>query len=68
MVVVFPVLGSVMVIVPALPASTVSVALVDELTTWDVIEAPEPVLERVKVGEPGVPGVQLVKTPVSVTV
>lgn len=62
-----PLLGSVMVIVPAVPASMVSVAEVDDATVCAVIEAPEPVVESENVGVPGVPALQAVPLPVSVT-
>lgn len=62
-----PLLGSVIVIVPAVPASTVSVADVALATVCAVIAAPLPVVLIVNVGVPGVPADQLVPMPVNVT-
>ena len=67
MVAVAPELGSVIVIVPAVPALMVSVAEVDEATVCAVMLAPLPVVDSVNVGVPGVPALQAVPVPVKVT-
>ena len=63
---VLPVEGSVIVILPVVPALMVMVALVVEATVCAVMLAPLPVEDSVKVGDPGVPGVQDVPMPVRV--